>query len=71
MGLFKRAERRRETIRQIALAHMDLESVVAWILRDNCPDCFHPECLERCDLVEELRRMEREHSNVSLSPLVR
>lgn len=50
---------------------MDLESVVAWVLRDDCPDCFHAECLERCDLVEDLRRMEREHSNGSLSPLVR
>lgn len=73
MGIFKgrRAERRMETDRQIALAHMDLESVVAWILRDNCPDCFHAECLERCGLVEDLRRMEREHSFVSPSPLTR
>lgn len=73
MGIFKgrRAAKRTETDRLIALASMDLESVIAWILRDNCLDCFHAECLERCDLVEELRRMEREHSNVSLSPLVR
>lgn len=72
MGIFKgRAEKRVETDRQIALAHMDLESVVAWILRDNCPDCFHAECLERCDLVEELRRMEHEHSGVTPSTLVR
>lgn len=50
---------------------MDLESVVAWVLRADCPDCFHAECLERCDLVEDLRRMEGEHSNGSLSSLVR
>lgn len=61
MGIFKgrRAAKLTETDRLIALASMDLESVIAWILRDNCLDCFHAECLERCDLVEDLRRMER------------
>jgi hypothetical protein len=34
------------------------QEVVRYILKDNCPDCFHPECMERIDIVEALRKVE-------------
>ena len=37
-----------------------LEDAIRFILRGNCPDCFHPECLRRADLAWELRRIETE-----------
>lgn len=32
-----------------------------WLIRDNRPDCFHEECLERMDLALEIQRLEQRY----------
>lgn len=37
---------------------MSLQDTLQFIVRANCPDCFHPECLRRADLARELMQIE-------------
>lgn len=39
-------------------APVSIDQVVQFILRENCPDCFHDECLRRVDLVIALQDVE-------------
>jgi hypothetical protein len=40
-----------------------IHDVVHFILKGNCPDCFHPECLARVDVVKHLMRVLEAEAN--------
>lgn len=41
------------------MSETTLDDVVRFILRENCPDCFHPECMEAVDLADAVIEWEK------------